>query len=193
MGRKVFTSEMINFISSHGAEPRSWITDKLNEMFSLSLTRKQVQAKCNELGLVAKDNGQRKRGVPSWNKGIPNSTGISSTRFKKGHNLSERVQFGYESVQGGFLMIKSHKNKPMRLKHHVVWEQHNGDIPIDSMVCFKDKDRMNCSIDNLILMTKAESIRLSQSFIKYSTPETHESCILLAKLKAARHAAYRKK
>lgn len=189
MSKRVFTDEMINFMKSNGEKPRPWITEQLNSMFGCSLKPKQVRSKCNELGLKAKDDGRIKKGVPSWNKGIPNSTGFSSTRFKMGHKLSERVPVGYESIVDGYVMIKHKANEPMRLKHHVVWESVHGLIPENHIVAFKDKDKTNCDIDNLIMMTRAESIRLSQSFIKYSTPETHETCILLAKLKDARHRA----
>lgn len=187
--KKIFTDDMINFMRSNGEKPRPWITEQLNAMFGCSIKVKQVQAKCYDLNLKAADNGRLKKGAPSWNKGIPNSTGISSTRFKKGHNLSERVPVGYESMIDGYVMIKHKENEPMRLKHHVIWESVNGPIPDNRIVAFKDKDRTNCDIDNLVLMSRAECIRLSQSFIKYSTPETHETCILLAKLKDARHRA----
>lgn len=189
MSKRVFTDEMIYFMKSNGEKPRPWITEQLNAMFSCSLKIKQVQSKCSELRLFAENDGRLKKGVPSWNKGIPNSTGFSSTRFKKGHKLSERVPVGYESLIDGYVMIKYEANKPMRLKHHVVWESVRGVIPDNHVIAFKDRNALNCDIDNLVLMSRAELVRLAQSFIKYSTPETHETCILLAKLKDARHRA----
>lgn len=189
MSKRVFTDEMINFMQSNGEKPRAWITEQLNAMFGCSLKLKQVQSKCSELRLFAEDDGRLKKGVPSWNKGIPNSTGFSSTRFKKGHKLSERVPVGYESIVDGYVMVKHKENEPMRLKHHVIWESVHGSIPDNHVIAFKDRNTLNCDIDNLVLMSRAELVRLSQSFIKYSTPETHETCILLAKLKDARHRA----
>ena len=187
MSKRVFTDEMINFMKSNGEKPRPWITEQLNTMFCCSLKLKQVQSKCSELRLFAENDGRLKKGVPSWNKGIPNSTGFSSTRFKKGHKLSERVPVGYESIVDGYVMIKHKANESMRLKHHVVWGSVHGLIPDNHVIAFKDRNALNCDIDNLVLMSRAELVRLSQSFIKYSTPETHETCILLAKLKDARH------
>ena len=66
-------------------------------------------------------------------------------------------------------------------KHRWTWEQHHGEIPKGMVVSFKNGIRTDCRIENLILLTRSELVRLNQSYIKYSTPETHESCILLAK------------
>lgn len=184
MGKRVFTDEMTDFIIKNGSASRSWITEQLNQKFGCSLKLRQVQAKCSDLKLKADDNGRIKKGGDAWNKGIPNSTGFSSTRFKMGHKPKHTAEVGHESMVSGYWFIKYDADKPMKLKHHVAWEKHNGEIPKGHMIMFKDKDINNCSIDNLVLMSRAECIRLSQSFIRYSTPETHESCILLAKIRA---------
>ena len=183
MGKRVFTQEMIDFIVKNGGESRIWIAEQLSEKFNCSITRKQVQVKCDDLGLKAKQNGRLQKGCQAWNKGIKNSTGVSHTRFKKGHKPKHTAPVGHESMISGYWYVKYDADKPMKLKHHVVWEKHHGKIPDGHVVAFKDKDVNNCSIDNLVLMSKSECLRLCQSFIRYSTPETHETCILLAKIR----------
>lgn len=59
----------------------------------------------------------------------------------------------------------------------------NQEIPKGMVVSFRNGIRTDCRIENLILLTRAELARLNQSYIKYSTPDTHETCILLAKIK----------
>jgi hypothetical protein len=40
-----------------------------------------------------------------------------------------------------------------------VWEQHNGPIPPKHIVAFKDRNRANCAIENLELMSMADNAR----------------------------------
>lgn len=69
----------------------------------------------------------------------------------------------------GYLRIKLRERKPgmehgwnsnvWKLYHHQVWEQHNGPIPPKHIVAFKDKDRSNCAIENLELISMADNAR----------------------------------
>lgn len=45
-----------------------------------------------------------------------------------------------------------------KMLHVVVWESVHGPVPEGYIVVFKDKDTMNCSIDNLELITRAENM-----------------------------------
>ena len=129
-------------------------------------------------------DGRFKKGQAAWNKGIKNSTGTSETRWKKGNIPPTSRPVGYERInRDGHIEIKVEGHRQMVYKHRWVWGQHNGEIPKGMIVSFRNGIRTDCRIENLILLTRAELVRLNQSFIKYSTPETHESCILMAKLK----------
>lgn len=44
-----------------------------------------------------------------------------------------------------------------RLLHRVVWEHHHGPIPHGHIVAFRDKNRANCAIENLICIPKSQS------------------------------------
>jgi hypothetical protein len=43
--------------------------------------------------------------------------------------------------------------------HHVIWEEHNGPVPPGYKVCFIDGNHLNCSIDNLELLSNSEQPR----------------------------------
>ena len=125
-----------------------------------------------------------KKGQVPWNKGIKNSTGYSESRQKKGNIPPTARPVGYERInKDGHIEIKVEGHRQMVYKHRWVWEQANGEIPKGMVVSFRNGIRTDCRIENLILLTRAELARLNQSYIKYSTPETHETCILLAKIK----------
>ena len=50
-------------------------------------------------------------------------------------------------------------NKQNTLVHRYVWEKHNGKIPKGSVVHHKDENKLNFSIENLILLTNSEHNR----------------------------------
>jgi hypothetical protein len=69
------------------------------------------------------------------------------------------------------------------LLHRQVWEQHNGPIPEGHIVVFKDRDRGNCDIENLELITLAENMR--RNTIHNYPPEVRDAIRALASLNRA--------
>jgi len=62
----------------------------------------------------------------------------------------------------------------------VIWEENNGPIPSGMNVILKDKNHLNCTIDNLELLTNAElAIRNSKTRMSY--PEEIRELIRLTK------------
>jgi len=50
------------------------------------------------------------------------------------------------------------RNRDWRPLHVVVWEQRHGPVPAGYRVAFRDGDRRNVTIDNLVLRTAREMI-----------------------------------
>lgn len=185
---KKYHAEITAFIIENGAMGRKELAELINAKFGTSYTRKQIQSRCTHLGLRAAIDGRLEKGSKAWNKGIKNSTGYSASRWKKGNVPHTARPVGYERInRDGHVEIKVEGQRQMVYKHRWVWEQHHGEIPKGMVVSFRNGIRTDCRIDNLILLTRAELARLNQSYIKHSTPETHESCILLAKIKDKTH------
>jgi len=80
--------------------------------------------------------------------------------------------------------IKIAEPNVFALKHRHVWEKHFGPVPDKHVIAFKNQDKTDCRIENLILMHKSEMVRYSQSFHKLANPETNETCLIMAKVKA---------
>lgn len=108
------------------------------------------------------------------------------TCFKKGGRPHNEMELGQEYTHptNGLTMIKTEQGRVF--KHHHVW---NKPIPIGYQLTFRDGDRTNCNIDNLILVSRAEMLRYNQSYRRYATPENNETLLILGKLKNARHQA----
>jgi len=72
--------------------------------------------------------------------------------------LSHKI--GTEKVQNSFVMVKiSVKPSVWRMKHHLIWEAVHGPIPDDHLVIFADGDHSNFNLDNLVLISRSDSIR----------------------------------
>ena len=57
----------------------------------------------------------------------------------------------------GWVEIKVSPKK-WEKKHHYVWEKHNGKIPKNHFIGFKDGNPLNCDINNLELISYADRI-----------------------------------
>lgn len=111
-----------------------------------------------------------------------------STQFKPGHLPHNTRPVGYECIRhNGYVYIKIEGEKKMLLKHHYVWEQHNGPVPNGMCVAFRDGNRQNCDISNLMLMTKADNVARMRAAL---TPEQNRRRI--EKGQATRNEAIRK-
>lgn len=79
------------------------------------------------------------------------------TAFKDGNIPHNAYADGTEIVRDGRVYIKVPGIRTLQLKHRYVWEKHNGKIPQDHVVKFKDGDFMNCDISNLYVMSRADA------------------------------------
>lgn len=79
------------------------------------------------------------------------------TTFKDGNTPRNAYAAGTEIVRDGRVYVKVPGRRRLMLKQHYVWQKHHGKIPQDHVVKFKDGDFMNCDIDNLYIMSRADA------------------------------------
>jgi hypothetical protein len=157
---------------------------------ALGRSRNSVKCKADKLGLKLPEEIRKaiiestrfKKGQTPWNKGIYYRCSIR-TEFKKGQKPKNTKTLYSVSLRkkrlkdGGvqkYLFIKLADNK-WELLHRYLWRQYNGDIPPGMLVVFKDHNSLNCVIENLELIDKAENckrnskdhpaVRLNDGFI----------------------------
>ena len=96
---------------------------------------------------------------------------IKKTQFKKGNIPHNHKPIGHERVTvDGYVEVKvrdGKKNNNFELKHRLVWEEHNGKIPKGNNIQFKDGNRLNCKIDNLYMISRAEQVSKENTIHRY--------------------------
>lgn len=98
-----------------------------------------------------------------------------ATRFKKGHVPHNAKPVGYERIdEDGYVWLKVGGCRRMVQKHRHIWEQANGPIPKGYNISFKDGDRTNCELQNLVLVSRKEA---GKHHARSETPEKRASRI----------------
>lgn len=179
--------EMKQFVLLHFDKTWIEISKLFNEQFNIDCSFELLRKKMNAAGIKkgrSANAGSFKKGQASWNKGLKGYCPSPETLWKKGNIPHTAKPVGYERInKDGHIECKVENRNQMVLKHHHIWKKHKGEIPKNHVIMFKDNDKSNCDIDNLILVSRAELARFNQNYAKLSTSENHESLILLAKIK----------
>jgi hypothetical protein len=125
------------------------------------------------------------KGSKPWNTGTKGVCKPNSGNFKKGQISWNKKPVGYERIcsKDGYVLIKTAEPNVFELKHRVIWEKENGPVPMNQVLAFKNQDKTDCRLDNLILMSRTDMVRYNQSYQKLANPENNESCLLMAKVK----------
>ena len=116
-----------------------------------------------------------KKGHPTWNKGMKGlyTPGSEKGWFKKGHLPQTTAPEGDGAIRiridkclrtgrrRHYKWIRISKAK-WRTLHVVMWERENGPVPPGHIVVFKNGDSMNCTVENLRLISHEQHAKETQ-------------------------------
>lgn len=184
-----YTPEQLAFIEANCTLERKVLTEKVNSAFGTQFSVDQIKALCTRKGWKTGRTGHFNKGEMPWNTGTKGVMKPNEGSFKKGQVSWNHKPVGHERIcsKDGYVIIKTAEPNIYEHKHRVLWAQHNGPVPDNHVVVFKNMDRTDCRIDNLVLLSRSELVRYNQSFNKLATPESNEACITLAKIKSKKH------
>ena len=143
------------------------------EKFGIVLTKMQIKNfKINYHISSGTHGGRFPKGQIPHNKGKKMSpeayAKAAPTMFKKGHRPVNHKEIGSERVNiYGYIEVKVAEPNKWKLKHRIIWEQVNGAIPKGHNVQFRNHNSLDCRIENLYLISKAEQIRTENSYHRY--------------------------
>lgn len=193
MVKRIWTKEEINILLRDYQDPNIFTADIAKR---LDRTLPQVYNKARKMGLKAPLERNRlagklgsnhpnavahrfKKGAVPPNKGKKMSPEVyekvKETMFKKGNSPVNHREVGSERINvDGYIEIKVAEPNRWRLKHRIIWEQVNGEIPKGYNVQFKNHNTQDCRIENLYIISKAEQMRTENSLVARYPKEVQE-------------------
>lgn len=210
--KKITTPEMDNFIREHlKGTGHQAMADLLNGTFGTNFTKEQIKGYYARNKLDSGLTGYFEKGREPENKGKKWDEYMSpegqknsrKTQFKAGH-----IPHNGGTPVGTIRLRRGHRNRPgskpyywekiaqpnvWRLKHQLVWEEHNGPVPEGCIITFANGDTLDYRIENLILTTKAQNAVRNHLGLKSSDKDTAEAANKIADLRMAIGKAKKKK
>lgn len=193
MVKRIWTNEEIDILLRDYEDPNIFPADIAKR---LDRTLSQVYYKARTMGLKAPLERIRlarklrpnhpnavahrfKKGFVPPNKGKKMSPEVyekvKETMFKKGHPPLNHREVGSERINvDGYIEIKVAEPNRWRLKHRIIWEQVNGEIPKGYNVQFKNHNTQDCRIENLYIISKSEQMRTENSLMARYPKEVQE-------------------
>ena len=174
------------------------MAEQVNAKFGTSFTQTGMKQFRKRHGIKSGCTGWFQKEHPPGTKGEKQEEYMSpeaiertkATRFKKGDRPKNEVPVGtIRKNKYGYLLRKKQMAgsqwERWEFLHRAVWEEHNGKIPEGMMVIFKDSDRKNCDISNLMLVTKGEGTAMARKKLRFKNPDLTETALQLVRLSIA--------
>ena len=172
----------------------------IKEKFDVDITPQNMKAYCQRHGIKRGITGWFQKGHSPATKGMtieeicgydPEKLArVRSTQFKKGEPPANEMPIGSIVVTShGYKLRKRQMEGTLwerwEFLHRAVWEEHNGPIPENGYIIFKDGDKLNCNIDNLMLISRAENAILNRMKLRSEDPDLTEAGVAVARLRVA--------
>lgn len=133
-------------------------------------SRPAVKNRVNQLGLKkpegATNAGSFLPGKPAWNKGMKGiSLGGEAGWFKPGHRAGRAEELyqpiGTERIsRDGYRQRKVNDDMPLHKRwrgvHLIEWEAVNGPLPEGRVITFRNGDKTDCRLENLVCIHRRE-------------------------------------
>ena len=192
-GRK-FTAEQEEWLVAHNHMSASEMSKGINDEFSLSTSPDEIK------GWRARTKNPRptpsrfQKGHTPFSKGkkwdeymSPESQARSRmTTFKKGDTPHNTQPLGSISIMVGYWVMKvSHtgnQHQKWKFLHRLLWEKEKGPIPKGMNVVFRNGDRNDIRMENLMLMDRKEMARYTP--VDDSEPEMQRFSEIIARVAA---------
>ena len=182
--------------------PSKEMAEMVNEKFDMNWTTNGMKQFRQRYGIKSGVTGWYQKGHAPGNKGkkLEEYVGperaaeirkrIAPTQFKKGERPINEMPIGTVRVnKEGYLLRKKQMTGSLWERwehvHRTVWEEHNGPIPEGMMIIFKDGNRQNCDINNLMLVSKRENGALNKLGLRSEDPDLTETGLLVTRLRLA--------
>lgn len=153
-------------------------------VFGMDLSLGQIKGYLAYHKLTTGRTGRFAPGHTPANKGKKGmyTPGSEKGWFTKGGVPPNWRPVGSERIDNkdGYTLIKVAEPNVWKLKHKVIFENAYGPIPRGHVVIFADGNKQNITLDNLILISRAQLARLNQNNLIACNKELTQTGILVA-------------
>ena len=179
-----YTNEELEFLRVHvKTHTYKEVTEMFNNHFGTSLSEVAIKSTAKRNNIYTGRNGQYNKGNVPVNKGTKGIMKPNSGTFKKGHIPKNHRPVGSERINRyGYIEIKVEEPRKWRPKHHLIYEAEFGPIPPNHKIVFKDRNKKNVNINNLLLVSNREMVVMNRNKLIKNNPEATETGQLIAKL-----------
>ena len=179
------------------------MAEMVNEKFGTDFSPTQMKSFRQRHGIKSGVTGWYQKGHAPGNKGKKLEEYVTDpervadikkrmapTQFKKGQKANNELPLGTIVVTSDGYKIRKRSMtgdlwERWEFLHRAVWEEHNGPVPEGMMISFRDSNRLNCDIDNLMLITKGEGAALTRLGLRSEDPDLTDAGLNLIRLKKA--------
>jgi len=184
---RIYTKEVCSFIKKNNkGKTALQMSELLTKKFKKEFTVTQVKIIRQKLHLISGLTGRFEKGNIPPNKGKKGycAKGCEVGWFKKGNNPRNKLPVGTEIIDAkGYKKIKIADPNKWEFLHKIIWQKHNGKIPAGHCVSFKDGNKLNCTIGNLFIISRAENAVLNHEHLRSFDPDITQTALTLAKIK----------
>lgn len=194
--QKHYPQGMYEFVRDNSwGVPSKDMAEMVNEKFGTNYTPTMMKQFRQRFGIRSGVTGWFQKGRSPGNKGRKMSEFASpealersrATQFKKGDRPINELPLGTVVENSyGYLIRKKQMTGSLwerwEFLHRAVWIEHNGPIPEDMVVSFKDNNKQNCDISNLMLITRGENAALTHKHFRFSDPDRTETALNVIRL-----------
>lgn len=164
------------------------LADLINKKFGLSITKQQIKTWKANHNVSSGLKGSEGMDPPNkGTKGLYN-VGGNKTSFKAGHKPRNCRPVGSERIcsKDGYVLIKvkdeGQYQDRWKAKHKVIWEKANGPVPSGHKLMFADQNKLNISLDNLILVKDGQLATLNKKDLLQKDADLNKTALILTDL-----------
>jgi len=183
---KLFPAEVKEYILGH-YRGTAWqdLANQLNDKFGTSYTQQQIGGYLKNHKLNTGRTGRYSKGCTPNNGCIRKGEHRSAaTEFKPGSRPHNWLPVGTERIKDdGYIWRKVAEPNRWRQLHMLIWEAANGPKPAGKVIIFADGDKMNVSLDNLLLVSMAQNAVLNKNGLRGGSAELTKAGIVAADIK----------
>ena len=183
--KKKYLTQHIQFLKRNvSGRSCAELTCLFNKKFGMSATDVQIRGTLKRYGLRTGRDTRFKKGCIPHTKGKKGVRSGEATWFRPGLMPWNYMPIGTERINSmGYVEIKIANPNIWQRKHFVLWEKVNGPVPKGHVIIFADKNRFNISIDNLLMVSRAELSTMNRCGLTSSHKTLTNAGIAIANLK----------